>query len=454
MAAVGFDGATVSLRRMRVVSSGAILAATALVLGSTLLIAAPAHAAPATAVVDGVTYSYDDSGTPATATITDYDPTTSSLGYSPNIPAAVTIGAHSYTVTEIDDSAFQSKGLTAVTIPSTVTDIGSSAFYANSLSSVVIPSAVDAISSSAFAYNSLTSVTLPTNLLTIGNWAFEHNQLASVVFPNSVTSIGQDAFAYNNLSSVTIGNSVTVIKKEAFYVNQLPSLVIPDSVTTIEESAFDSNQLSSLTLGNSLATIGDDAFLHNQLTTVIFPASIAGIGFAAFYDNAGLTDVVFLGAAPTTFSAAGVPYGSLGPPPGPLVHYPSSFAAPPAGGYTTPTWEGYNAQRNPIVSFDLGGHGAAIAPEDVGFGSTVAAPPAPTASGWTFTGWFTDAAHSSSAKFSNPVSKDTTLYAGWKADPQLAATGGTVPVEPVALFAAILLLAGIFLRTRGRHATR
>lgn len=440
---------------MRAVSSGAILAAAALVFASTLLIATPAHAAPATTVVDGVTYSYDDSGTPGTATITDYDPTTSSLGYSPNIPATVTIGAHSYTVTKIEDFAFQSKGLTAVTIPSTVTDIGSSAFYANSLSSVVIPSGVDTISSSAFAYNPLTSVTLPTNLLTIGNWAFEHNLLGSVVIPNSVTSIGQDAFAYNNLSSVTIGNSVTVIKKEAFYANHLTSLVIPDSVTTIDESAFESNQISSLTLGNSLASIGNDAFLHNQLTSVTFPASIAAIGFAAFYDNAGLTDAVFLGAAPATFTAAGVPYGSFGPGPGTTVHFSSSFASPPiAGGFTSPTWQGYNAQRNPIVSFDLGGHGASISPEEVVFGSTLAAPPAPTASGWTFTGWFTDAAHTSSAKFSNPVSKDTTLYAGWKADPQLAATGGTVPVQPVALFAAILLLAGIFLRTRGRHATR
>ncbi len=434
---------------------GAVFAALALVLGSALLTASPAHAAPASSVLDGITYAYDDSGTPSTATITDYDPTTSSLGYSPSIPSTVTIGAHSYTVTGIDDSAFQAKGLTAVIIPATITNIGSSAFYANSLTSVDIPAGVSTISSSAFAYNSLTSVSIPNTVVDIKNWAFEHNLLGSVVIPNSVTSIGQDAFAYNNLSSVTIGNSVTVIKKEAFYANHLTSLVIPDSVTTIDESAFEFNQLSSLTLGNSLASIGNDAFLQNQLTSVTFPASIAAIGFAAFYDNAGLTDAVFLGAAPATFTAAGVPYGSFGPGPGTTVHFSSSFASPPiAGGFTSPTWQGYSAQRDPVVSFDLGGHGASISPEEVVFGSTVAAPPAPTASGWTFTGWFTDAAHTSSAKFSNPVSKDTTLYAGWKADPQLAATGGTVPVQPVVLFAAILLLAGIFLRTRGRHATR
>ncbi|HNP15403.1 MAG TPA: leucine-rich repeat protein [Terrimesophilobacter sp.] len=400
---------TKTFARMRLATVwAALLAAFLLIFGSTLVGASSAQAAAVTDTQNGMTFSADDANVSAGASITAYNAGVG--GVTPVIPATVTIGTNTYSVTGIGDSAFKNKGLTSVTIPNTVTTIGPF----------------------AFGDNSLLTVTIPNSVTTLGNYSFGSNNLTSVSISNAVTSIGSNVFSYNHLGSV----------------------VIPDLVTDIGTNAFFGNNLTSVTIPNSVNTIGYDAFAQNLLTSVTIPSSVNDIKDKAFSDNPSLTDVVFLGPAPVTFTAAGVANGSLGFTPGPVVHYPNSFAAPPAGGYTTPTWQGYTSQRNPIVTLNMSGHGAAIAPEDVGFGLPATAPTAPTASGWKFTGWFTDSVHTNPASFSSPIAKDTTLYAGWAADPVLAATGNTVPVVPVTIFGAAALIGGILLRRRARPAAR
>ncbi|GAA3875274.1 hypothetical protein GCM10022381_17450 [Leifsonia kafniensis] len=66
-----------------------------------------------------------------------------------------------------------------------------------------------------------------------------------------------------------------------------------------------------------------------------------------------------------------------------------------------------------IVTFEMNGHGTAIADQTVTIGQLATKPTAPTASGYTFTGWFTDAALSNAFGFSTAITADTTLYAGW-----------------------------------------
>ena len=124
------------------------------------------------------------------------------------IPATITNGENTYTVTSIGNSAFSScSGLTSVTIPDGVTSIGNSAFsYCSGLTSVTIPDSVTSIGNGAFSWCSdLTSVTIPDSVTTIGEYAFFYcTDLTSITIPGSVTSIGNRAFGKcTSLSSIT-----------------------------------------------------------------------------------------------------------------------------------------------------------------------------------------------------------------------------------------------------------
>ena len=89
------------------------------------------------------------------------------------------------------------------------------------------------------------------------------------------------------------------------------------------------------------------------------------------------------------------------------------------------------------VSFDLQGHGATVPPQSVVDGGTVTPPNAPTAAGWTFGGWYTDAATTHAYDFATPVTADVTLYARWTALPSYAVSfdlgghGAAVPSQTV-----------------------
>ena len=175
------------------------------------------------------------------------------------IPATVSNGGKTYSVTAIDEDAFRDCiGLTSVTISNSVTYIGDNAFY--------------------LCYS-----------------------LTSVIIPNSVTTIGKGAFQYSGLTSVTIPNSVTIITNDAFsYCHGLTSVTIPNSVTTIESDAFcECNSLKSINIPNSITTIGDRAFKYcDSLISITFPSSVTSIGDYAFYYCDGLSTVTFEGTTP------------------------------------------------------------------------------------------------------------------------------------------------------------
>jgi hypothetical protein len=160
-------------------------------------------------------------------------------------------------VSSIGVEAFQSCGLTSVTVPGTVTNMGDSAFS---------------------ACTALASLTLANGVTSIGEYAFEGcTNLTRVAIPGSVTNFGSDAFeSCTALASVTLGYGITNIPPDAFgSCAKLASVTIPDSVTTIEMQAFAGCR---------------------SLTNIVIPASVTNI---ISFGEAGLISIYFLGNAPT-----------------------------------------------------------------------------------------------------------------------------------------------------------
>ncbi len=65
------------------------------------------------------------------------------------------------------------------------------------------------------------------------------------------------------------------------------------------------------------------------------------------------------------------------------------------------------------VTFDANGHGTAPASQTVESGKTATKPADPTASGWSFGGWYKEAACTNAFDFATPITGDITLYAKW-----------------------------------------
>lgn len=75
------------------------------------------------------------------------------------------------------------------------------------------------------------------------------------------------------------------------------------------------------------------------------------------------------------------------------------------------TWGTYVQSYS--VSFNMNGHGNAVSDLCVQSGAAITQPTAPTATGYTFAGWYADAAYTQAWDFSTPVTAATTLYAKW-----------------------------------------
>jgi len=206
------------------------------------------------------------------------------------IPATVTYGGVTYTVSYIGSSAFQGcTYLTSLTIKSGLTTIYSYAFKGcTKLTSVTIPNSVTKISDDAF-YNctALTSVSLPNTLTSIGTGLFSFcKALTSITIPNNWTSIPNHTFyECRALSSVSIPNNVKTIGNYAFYnCSALSSVTLPSAITSIGNYAFDDCGLGAVTIPKTVTTIGDYAFSISTLKTVVVertsPATISEHTFA------------------------------------------------------------------------------------------------------------------------------------------------------------------------------
>ena len=104
----------------------------------------------------------------------------------------------------------------------------------------------------------------------------------------------------------------------------------------------------------------------------------------------------------------------------------AEFFHSPAGGSLSVICK-YIETASPVpswtVTFDANGHGTAPAAQTVTDGGTAVKPADPTETGWTFGGWYTDAACTAAFDFSTPVTGNLKLFAKWT-------EGSSAPVIP------------------------
>ena len=105
---------------------------------------------------------------------------------------------------------------------------------------------------------------------------------------------------------------------------------------------------------------------------------------------------------------------------GPTILQPGTVINVTANVTLTAQWEKAPTPPTPAkeytVTFDANEHGIAPEAQTVKAGDSATEPTAPTAEGYTFAGWYTDADGEYKYNFASPVNKDIKLYAKWIKD--------------------------------------
>ena len=87
-------------------------------------------------------------------------------------------------------------------------------------------------------------------------------------------------------------------------------------------------------------------------------------------------------------------------------------------------------KKKHTVTFNANGHGTAPSAQTIVAGGLVTQPAAPTASGWTFGGWYKEAGCTNAWNFSSDkVTAATTLYAKWTQDPGVSLTASKTTIN-------------------------
>lgn len=208
------------------------------------------------------------------------------------IPATVAYEGKDYTVTSLEQYAFQwLSDIRKIEMPNTVTSLKDNAIYYNyDLEEVVLSENLTSLGAYALASNSkLTSLSIPAGVTEIPQSCFFNDQaLTSITFASDYTSIGSGAFYKTALTEINIPGSCKTIGDNAFQLcPNLTRVTLGEGVETLNEGAFrECSKLSEINLPASLKSIGEYAFLDNSsLASVNIPAGVSEIGDAAFSYN-------------------------------------------------------------------------------------------------------------------------------------------------------------------------
>ena len=336
-----------------------------------------------------------------TATVANYDNSTPDGVI--DIPDTVTKDNIDYTVTVIGNNAFESLNVSSVFIPATVTSIGPFAFrFCKFLATVT------------FAEDS--------QLKSIGLGAFYGTEQAypkfkEIKIPDSVEAIGNSAFYYcQNLERIALPSALQKLSNATFYgCTALSEVTFPASLKIIERSAFSGcRNLSKVKLPASLKAIQSSVFHHcSDLKTVSYDGSLEQWNhITANNDVLGYScpSLVTDDYTAQFISVKDDPTASPPPKTVTITKYTgteSTVILPSTIGSWPVTKIGEDALKDntTITSVTI--------PDSV---TEIDKLTAPTVEGYTFGGWYADAAHTTEFDFSTPITGDTTIYAKWTAN--------------------------------------
>lgn len=153
------------------------------------------------ALVDGVTYDLVNESNPAQGVVAvAYDEAANPRHPDLVLPSSVEVDGEMVPVVEVGYEAFQSAGLTSVTVPGSVAKIDMFAFDDNpSLTDVELNDGLGWISNLAFRDAALTAIDIPDTVWRIDFQAFRGNSLEAVELPAGLTRMGAGVF-YDNPS--------------------------------------------------------------------------------------------------------------------------------------------------------------------------------------------------------------------------------------------------------------
>ena len=228
------------------------------------------------------------------------------------IPEKITFNGNTYTVTEIEVSAFANcNTIESISIPATVSLIDTPApgsyqyqpFYAcDKLKCVRLEDGDTPIQLGSLKFGHVGNAQVFTSLNLFGHNLEEvyigrdinYGPECSWPFETYNYAYGYSPFYDQpNLTKVIIGSTVSEIPSYLFYKNESMTVLNLPNVETIGSHAFEGClKLTTLDLGNRLKSINDRSFYGcTNLTKLTFPNTVESIGNESYYDCSSVTEI-------------------------------------------------------------------------------------------------------------------------------------------------------------------
>ena len=348
--------------------------------------------------------------------------------------------------------------------------------YSGTLSTVIFGSKIKSIG--AFAFSGCSSLTevrfVNSSLEAIDNDGFRNTSISAIDIPDTVSYMGYGVFDGTKLTEVRLPNLLTELKYQAFGdctelqkidLNNVEKIGGMTWLAAQNAVFLRCTQLKEIRLPATLKELGGNfTYVFNGCDIIVDATANPEIevgphafaGGTVNQEPVTCTAFVYVQKSTENVNASeniGVAITNGGTFAENTTFEKSKLATPEKTGYTFKGWYNnaeltgnavttpetnktyyakWEAKQQYTVSFDLNGQ-AGTAPETqtVYEEATATKPADPTAKGYKFAGWYTDAECKNAFDFTKPVTANTTLYAKWEAIPdhQLTVTGGTFTVK-------------------------